>query len=259
MPTRDHRGPWRWTDSRGITLELPSAPRRVAVADLLATSTLAAAGINPVAAALGPDPEHDVCFAAAGFSADGVARLDTPDDPAVRPDALAESRPDLIVDRHPNRYPGFPVVTLPLKARGQSLDDLLAETARLAVALGAAPPAPDSYEAAKLRVTAALSGRTILFGYARGARLSILDPTRYPWLVTLRELGLRVIGDHTADDAPHGTPVPWAAVSADLILVDGPTPPGFGAHPWDDAWHAFSYPNYARLFTALTTLDRTAA
>ncbi|GGN84887.1 hypothetical protein GCM10010112_64630 [Actinoplanes lobatus] len=256
---RDHRGPWRYTDGRGITLVLPAAPRRVAVADLLATSTLAAAGIHPVAAALGPDPSRDVCFAAAGFSADGVARLDTPDDPAVRLDVLAEAQPDLVVDRHDNRYPGFPVVTLPLKERRQSLDDLLAETARLAVALGASPPATDSYQAAKLQVTESLAGRTIIFGYARGARLSILDPSRYPWLVTLRELGLKVVGDHTPDDGPHGTPVPWSAARADMILVNGEIPPGFRAHPWDDTWHAFSHRNYARLFTALTILDRTAA
>ncbi|MBO3740218.1 ABC transporter substrate-binding protein [Actinoplanes flavus] len=255
---RDRRDDWHYTDGRGVTLTLPRRPRRIAVAELLAVSTLAAAGIRPVAAALGPDPDGDVCFAAAGFAPGGVARLDTPGDPAIDPGLLAAARPDLVVDRFPREH-GFPAVVLPLKERGQSLDDLLAETARLAVALGASPPATDSYQAAKLALTASLSGRTIIFGYARGARLSILDPSRYPWLVTLHELGLRVLGDRTPDDGPHGTPVAWSAVSADLIMVNGEIPPGFRAHPWDDAWHAFSYGNYARLFTALTTLDRTAA
>ncbi|GAA0455049.1 hypothetical protein Aca07nite_68500 [Actinoplanes capillaceus] len=255
---RDRRDGWHYTDGRDVTLSLPQRPRRIAVAELLAASTLAAAGIRPVAAALGPDPGGDVCFAAAGFAPAGVARLDTPDDPDVVPELLAAAKPDLVVDRFPRDH-GLPTVVLPLKARGQSLDDLLTETARLAVALGASPPATDSYQAAKLQVTGSLAGRTIIFGYARGARLSILDPSRYPWLVTLQQLGLRVLGDRTPDDGPHGTPVPWAAARADMIFVNGEIPPGFRAHPWDDTWHAFSYPNYARLLTALTTLDRTAA
>ncbi|GGK04044.1 hypothetical protein GCM10010123_37510 [Pilimelia anulata] len=42
--------PWRYTDSRGGVVTRPRRSARVAVVDLLATSTRRAAGVRPAAA-----------------------------------------------------------------------------------------------------------------------------------------------------------------------------------------------------------------
>ncbi|MEU5691915.1 hypothetical protein [Actinosynnema sp. NPDC020468] len=238
---------WRYTDGRGVELTLPRRPERVAVVDLLATSTLWAAGVRPIAAALGENPADD-CLSAVGFSARGVRRLDTVDDPTPRLELLHDV--DLVVDRTHGATlmslgdTALPAVGLTLKAPGQSLDALFAEVGALAAALGAARPDPAAvaaYEEAKERVRAAGSTRSVGFAFARHGRLAVVEPERYPWLVTLGELGVRLApaGRRPLDEKPD----------ADVVLVfdEGVDVPG--AHTWTDRWHAFDHAVYAELFT----------
>ncbi len=240
---------WRYTDGRGVTLTLPRRPERVAVADLLATSTLWAAGVRPVAAEMGPDPA-DECLSAVGFDPFGVARLDDP-----TPDTSLLRQVDLVVDR---TYGGclerlenvpVPAVGLTLKAPGQSLDAVFAEAGALAAALGC-PPVPEvsraRYRAAKWRVREAAlwrPDRSVGFAFARNGAPVVVDPDRHPWLVTLRELGVRL--------APPG---PCRPGEVDLLFVfdEGVDVPG--AHPWTDRWHAFDHAVYADLFTGFADL-----
>ncbi|CCH30008.1 hypothetical protein ABZ816_31940 [Actinosynnema sp. NPDC047251] len=242
---------WRYTDGRGVTVTLPRRPERVAVVDLLATSTLWAAGVRPVAAAMGEDPA-DECLSAVGFDPLGVARLDTVDDPSPDPSLLRQV--DLVVDRTHGeglqRVADSPVpaVGLTLKAPGQSLDALFGEVAALAAALGCAPVpevARARYRAAKWRVREAAlwrPDRAVAFAFVRHGSLAVVDPDRYPWLVTLRELGVRLAppGRWPADRVPAGV---------DLLFVfdEGIDVPG--AHLWNDRWHAFDHAVYADLLT----------
>ncbi|MBW4716876.1 hypothetical protein [Saccharothrix obliqua] len=247
---------WRYTDGRGVTVTLPRRPDRVAVVDLLATSTLWAAGVRPVSAAMGEDPADD-CLSAVGFDPRGVTRLDTVDDPEPDPALLLDA--DLVVDR--THGAGLqrladcptPAVGLTLKAPGQSLDALLAEAGALAAALGC-PPVPEAararYRAAKWRVREAAlwrPTRSVGFAFARHGALTVVDPDRYPWLVTLRELGVRL--------APPGRwPLAGKPPGVELLYVfdEGVDVPG--AQLWTDRWHAFDHAVYADLFTAFADM-----
>lgn len=249
---------WTFVDGRGATLSLPRTPRRIAVVDLLATSTLWAAGIRPVAAALGADAT-DVCLTAVGLRPDDLVRLDTVADPTPDLTTLAELGVDLIVDRTHGTTPmlidenavSAPVLGLTLKAPHQSLESLFAEVETFARSLGS--PGTDHaalgrYARARARVRAeAGGGRTVGFAFVRGDDLVLVDPARYPWLVTLRRLGVRV--------SPPWRGPWWDPPPVDLLFVhdDGrtPPPPVPAADLWDDRWHAFDHDVYAVLFDDL--------
>ncbi|GAA3883382.1 hypothetical protein GCM10022243_55120 [Saccharothrix violaceirubra] len=244
---------WRYTDGRGVELTLPRRPERVAVVDLLATSTLWAAGVRPVAAALGDDPS-DECLTAVGLRPDTVTRLDTPDDPTPDPALLRDV--DLVVDRTHGRDlmllgdTALPAVGLTLKAPGQSLEDVFAEAGALASALGCPPVPADAvarFEDAKRLVRTASGDRTVGFAFARRGWLTVVDPRLYPWLVTLGRLGVRLAPPRRV---PLGT-----RPDVDLLLVfdEGVDVPG--SHPWTDRWHAFDHAVCAELFTEFAELS----
>ncbi|MFJ6737913.1 ABC transporter substrate-binding protein [Streptomyces sp. NPDC091279] len=86
-------GAWSFTDDRGKTVRLAKRPRRIAVLTDTVGAALWAAGLRPVAAT---DSGQGI-VTAVGLTWDGVAKIYSADQ-GVELEALAQARPDLLID-----------------------------------------------------------------------------------------------------------------------------------------------------------------
>ncbi|MEU9971426.1 ABC transporter substrate-binding protein [Streptomyces sp. NPDC051014] len=274
-------GGWSFTDDRGHTVRLARRPRRIAFLTDTAGAALWAAGLRPVAAT---DSGQGI-VSAVGPDWTGVTRIYSADK-GVRLEALAQARPDLLVDAvqadgtlqvasqlsEVSRI--APVVGV---STYRPIEDIAGTADRLTRSLGL--PLADSAAENRFRQggtrlrRAVAANRDLRVGFVFGidkATLGVMNPGTWAVLKTVRALGMRLLTVPAGADNTYSQAVSWENVPslpADLLVwaVADPLPdnalwrrtPAVRAgqvfKPELASWYAYSWENFAVLLDGLAT------
>jgi iron complex transport system substrate-binding protein len=291
VPAEDDPG-WRFTDARGVEVQLPRRPERI-VAYVGVAAVLWDYGVRPVGI-FGPQRRDDgspdatvgnVDLASVGSAGEDYESLDY--------EALAALRPDLVVtgmtgdtgmwviaDDAVERVTRIaPLVAL--QSYGVPADQLIAGYERFARLLGAATDTPELMSArvrldqATAAARAAIEAKPnlrVLVTYADSEGLSVARPGEFPDLLNFRALGLDLVEPEGGEQ--YYETLSWEQAGrypADLILHDTRAyslqPDQLAAYPTWTAlpavqagqvgrWSAevrLSAPGYATVLEELTT------
>lgn len=258
-------GGWSFTDDKGVTIELDSAPERIAV-DLNAAAALWDFGVRPDAV-FGWDASETGDFGDAGgnIDPDAVEIVGTTAEP-VQLEKLVAANPDLIItltftDEDDDQYWSIdpeivgqvreiaPIIALSATGRA---DRNIARHAELATALGADPEAPEVTEA-RARYDAAVSDLeavaaekadiSVLFINVQPDTAYVANPEPWAGLGYYLEAGVNIVNPDI-DDAEswleispeqaleYASDVMMAAtIAGTLSLEEIAAHPTFGQHP----------------------------
>ncbi|MEU6478575.1 ABC transporter substrate-binding protein [Streptomyces sp. NPDC047017] len=274
-------GAWSFTDDRGRTVRLPRRPRRIAFLTDTVGAALWAAGLQPVAAAdsgqgIVPAVKPDWTGVTKIYSADKGVRLE----------ALAQARPDLLVDAvQPDGTLQVssqlsevskiaPVVGL---STYQPIEKIAGTADRLTASLGshlADAGAKARYTAASARLKSAVAANPgvrvgFVFGIDKNT-IGVMNPATWAVLKTVRALGMRLVPVPAGSDNTYSQAVSWEnvpSIPVDLLvwavsdpMPDAPlwkrTPAVAAGQVWKPelaSWYAYSWENFTVLLDGLAS------
>ncbi|MER7920820.1 MULTISPECIES: ABC transporter substrate-binding protein [unclassified Streptomyces] len=274
-------GAWSFTDDRGRTVRLPRRPKRVAFLTDTVGAALWSAGLHPVAATdsgqgIVPAVEPDWSGVTRIYSADKGVRLE----------ALAQARPDLLIDavqpdgslqvaaQLPEVTKIAPVVGL---SAYRSIEQIAGTADRLTQGLGARLTDGDAktrYQQAGTRLRKAVAANrdlrvAFVFGIDKNT-LGVMNPRTWAVLKTVSALGMRLVPVPGGSADTYSQAVSWEnvpSIPADLLVwaVSDPLPdnplwkrtPAVAAgqlfKPELASWYAYSWANFTVLLDGLAT------
>ncbi|MFH8218033.1 ABC transporter substrate-binding protein [Streptomyces sp. NPDC018057] len=277
---------WSFTDDRGRAVRLSRRPKRIAFLTDTVGAALWAAGLHPVAAA---DSGQGI-VGAVRPDWSGVTRIYSADK-GVRIEALAQARPDLLIDavepdgtlQVASQLPAVgklaPVVGL---STYQPIEKIAGTADRLTRALGAEPAdagARARYEEASARLRRAVAAhRELRVGFVFGidkSTIGVMNPRTWAVLKTVSALGMRLLPVPDGADNAYSQAVSWENVPslpADLLVwaVSDPlpgnplwqrTPAVRAGQVWKPplaSWYAYSWANFTVLLDGLATRVQSA-
>ncbi|MGV9422836.1 ABC transporter substrate-binding protein [Streptomyces sp. NPDC003656] len=272
---------WSFTDDRGRTVRLPHRPKRIAFLTDTAGAPLWAAGLHPVAAT---DSGQGI-VTAVHPDWSGVTKIYSADK-GVHLEALAQARPDLLIDavqadgtlQVTSQLPAVskiaPVVGL---STYRPIEKIAGTADRLTRSLGAHltdSAAKDRYQEASTRLRKAVAAnRELRVGFVFGidkSSLGVMNPRTWAVLKTVSALGMRLVPVPDGSANTYSQSVSWENVPslpADLLvwavsdpLPDNPlwkrTPAVRAGQFWKPeltSWYAYSWDNFAELLDGLAT------
>ncbi|MFJ3826272.1 ABC transporter substrate-binding protein [Streptomyces nodosus] len=272
---------WSFTDNRGKTVRLSRRPKRIAFLTDTVGAALWAAGLQPVAAT---DSGQDI-VTAVHPDWSGVTKIYSADK-GVRLEALAQARPDLLIDAvQPD---GTLQVTSQLSAVGDiapvlglstylPIETIAGTADRLTRSLGS--PLADSaartgYRKASTALKTAVDanpGLRVGFVFGIDANtLGVMNPKTWAVLKTVRALGMHLVPVPGGSDNTYSQAVSWEnvpSIPADLLVwaVSDPlpdnalwkrTPAVQAGQVWKPdlaSWYAYSWANFSVLLDGLAT------
>ncbi|WP_428933862.1 ABC transporter substrate-binding protein [Streptomyces sp. ACT015] len=277
---------WSFTDDRGHTVKLARRPRRIAVLTDTVGAALWAAGLRPVAAT---DSGQGI-VTAVGMEWDGVTKIYSADK-GVKLEALAQARPDLLIDTlQPDgtlqvssdlsAIAGIaPVIGLSMY---RPIEEIAATADRLTRSLGADltdTEAKAGYRKASDALRSAVAANPDLrvgfvFDIDKNT-IGVMNPRTWAVLRTVDALGLPLVKVPEGADNTYSQAVSWEnvpSVAADLLVwsVSSPLPvnplwkrvPAVRAgqvwQPELASWYAYSWANFSVLLDGLATRVRSA-
>ncbi|MCS0605559.1 ABC transporter substrate-binding protein [Streptomyces sp. LP11] len=272
---------WSFTDDRGRTVRLSRRPKRIAFLTDTVGASLWAAGLHPVAAT---DSGQGI-VKAVGPDWSGVAKIYSADK-GVRLEALAQARPDLLIDavqpdgtlqvasQLPEVSKIAPVVGL---STYRSIERIAGTADRLTRSLGGRltdSAAKERYQQAGSRLRKAVAAnRDLRVGFVFGIdknTIGVMNPDTWAVLKTVSALGMRLLPVPGGKDNTYSQAVSWENVPslpADLLVwaVSDPLPdnplwkraPAVRAgqlwKPELASWYAYSWENFTVLLDGLAT------
>ncbi|MFQ6143203.1 ABC transporter substrate-binding protein [Streptomyces seoulensis] len=272
---------WSFTDDRGRTVRLSRRPKRIAFLTDTVGAALWAAGLHPVAAT---DSGQGI-VPAVKPDWSGVAKIYSADK-GVRIEALAQARPDLLIDavqpdgtlQVASQLPAVskiaPVVGL---STYRSIEQIAGTADRLTGSLGARladTGAKTRYEEAGSRLRKAVAAdRELRVGFVFGIdknTIGVMNPKTWAVLKTVSALGMRLLPVPGGADNTYSQAVSWENVPSlpvDLLvwavsdpLPDNPlwkrTPAVRAGQLWKpdlSSWYAYSWGNFTVLLDGLAT------
>lgn len=279
-------GGWSFTDDRGKKVRLARRPRRIAVLTDTVGAALWAAGLRPVAAT---DSGQGI-IAAVGMEWDGVTKIYSADK-GVKLEALAQARPDLLIDAlQPD---GTLQVSSQLSAVGKiapvvglsmyrPIEEIARTADRLTRSVGARLTDTDAkteYEKASGSLKKAIAANPDLrvgfvFDIDKNT-IGVMNRKTWAVLRTADALGMRLVDVPSGADNTYSQAVSWEnvpSVAADLLVwaVSSPLPTnplwkrtpavrvGQVWRPELASWYAYSWANFSVLLDGLATHVRSA-
>ncbi|MCE3029066.1 ABC transporter substrate-binding protein [Streptomyces sp. CMSTAAHL-2] len=272
---------WSFTDDRGHAVRLPRRPKRIAFLTDSVGAALWAAGLHPVAATdsgqgIVPAVKPDWSGVTKIYSADKGVRLE----------ALAQARPDLLIDavqpdgtlqvasQLPEVAKIAPVVGL---STYHSIEQIVGTADQLTGSLGTTltdGEAKARYQAASTRLRKAIAANQELrvgfvFGIDKNT-LGVMNPKTWAVLKTVSALGMNLVPVPGGSANTYSQAVSWENVPslpADLLvwavsdpLPDNPlwkrTPAVRAGQLWKPelaSWYAYSWENFTVLLDGLAT------
>ncbi|MFJ9376537.1 ABC transporter substrate-binding protein [Streptomyces sp. NPDC101455] len=272
---------WSFTDDRGKTVRLAERPKRIAFLTDTVGAALWAAGLRPVAAS---DSGQGI-VPAVKPDWSGVTKIHSADK-GVRLEALAQARPDLLVDavqpdgtlQVASQLPEIgkiaPVVGLSMY---RPIETIAATADRLTHSLGTDPAdkaAKTGYMRAHIKLKTAIDANPDLrvgfvFGIDKNT-VGVMNPKTWAVLKTVNALGMALVPVPGGADNAYSQAVSWEnvpSIPADLLVwaVSDPLPdnPLWKRAPavragqlWKPdlaSWYAYSWSNFTVLLDELAT------
>ncbi|MEW2164831.1 ABC transporter substrate-binding protein [Streptomyces sp. NPDC007084] len=277
---------WSFTDDRGRTVRLPHRPKRIAFLTDTVGAALWATGLRPVAAT---DSGQGI-VSAVKPDWSGVTKIYSADK-GVRLEALAQARPDLLIDAvQPDGTLQVaselsqvtkiaPVVGLSTYA---SIEEIAGTADRLTRSLGVRLTDADAksrYQQASTRLKKAIAANPDLrvgfvFGIDKNT-IGVMNPKTWSVLKTARALGMDLVPVPGGADNTYSQAVSWEnvpSIPADLLVwaVADPlpdnsvwkrTPAVRAGQLWKPelaSWYAYNWENFTVLLDGLATHVRSA-
>jgi iron complex transport system substrate-binding protein len=289
---------WTFTDDRGKTITLPKTPERI-VMFIDCAAALWPFGVRPLAV-FGPLKNADGTPAARLGDVDATTVIDINAGDVIDIEKLVEVQPDLIIT---NMWIGdslnlssvtgdgaeqiqavAPVLGISMTNR--TVNDIVTRYGELAAALGFAGDsetlvaAKADYDAACDRVRTAAAAKPdlrLIFGIPAVDQLFIADPTQWPDVALLVDLGVNVVVPDEVHDVSPFYAVSWERFGlypADVFMSSIPTDGleagpvweqypavaagqvfGWGPEPY---WLVFTYQNYVSVLNYVADILATA-